>query len=192
MLFVQSSSVNEVDKTYVAETTDGGKTFHFVSWVVPLSDPYRAVMPAVSKLKDGSLVVALRRRNKANGLCWVDVYGSKDNGRTWAFFSRVGETEKENGNPPALVALKDGRIACAYGDRTRVKLFARISSDGGKSWGEELIVRDDFQPDKFGYMDFGYPQLAVNHKNKLVALYYWATKENPHQHIAITIWKPKK
>ncbi len=35
-----------------------------------------------------------------------------------------------------------------------------------------------------------YPQLAVNHKNKLAALYYWATKENPQQHIATTIWKP--
>jgi len=65
-----------------------------------------------------------------------------------------------------------------------------VSSDGGKSWGEEIIVRDDFQTDKFGDKDFGYPRLAVNHKNKLVALYYWATKENPQQHIATTIWKP--
>ena len=65
-----------------------------------------------------------------------------------------------------------------------------VSSDGGKSWGEELIVRDDFQPDKFGDKDFGYPRLAVNHKKELVALYYWATKENPQHHIAETIWKP--
>jgi hypothetical protein len=41
-------------------------------------------------------------------------------------------------------------------------------------------------------MDFGYPQLAVDHKNNLVALYYWATKDNPQQHIAETIWKHKR
>jgi hypothetical protein len=147
-------------------------------------------MPAVCRLKDGSIAVALRRRMLDKDVCWVDAYGSADNGKTWSFLSRVGETGEGNGNPPAMVALNDGRIACAYGDRTRVKLFARISSDGGKSWGEEIIVRDDFQTDKFGDKDFGYPRLAVNHKNKLVALYYWATKENPQQHIATTIWKP--
>jgi hypothetical protein len=178
------------DKTFVAETTDGGKTFHFVSWIVPLSDPHRAVMPSAARLKDGSLVVALRRRNGPKDLGWVDVHGSKDNGKTWDFLSKVGDTGKRNGNPPALVALKDGRIACTYADRSRVKLYTRISSDGGKSWGKELIVRDDFQPDSFGDMDFGYPRLAVNQKNKLVNLYYWATKEIPQQHIATTIWKP--
>ncbi len=192
LIFMSARGENEayLDKTFVAETTDGGKTFQFVSWVVPLNDPYRAVMPAVSKLKDGTIVVAMRRRNKENGLGWVDVYGSKDNGRTWAFFSRVGETGKHNGNPPALVALKDGRIACTYGDRTREKMFTRISTDGGKSWGQELILRDDFQTDKFGDMDFGYPSLAVNHKNKFVHIYYWATKENPEHHIAATVCKP--
>ena len=181
------------DKTFVAETTDGGKTFHFVSWVVPLSDPHRAVMPAVARLKDGTIVAALRRRIPGDDKtpCWVDAYGSKDNGRTWTFLSRVGETGTGNGNPPALVALKDGRLACAYGDRSRVKLFARLSADGGKIWGEEIVVREDFQPDKFGDKDFGYPRLVQNNRGELVALYYWATKELPQQHIAATIWKPE-
>jgi hypothetical protein len=178
------------DKTFVAETTDGGKTFQFLSWIVPLSDPDRAVMPQAVRLKDGSLVVAMRRRNGPKDWGYVDVYGSKDNGRTWEFLSKVGDTGKKNGNPPALVALKDGRLACAYGDRSRGKLFLRISSDGGISWEKELMVRDDFQADSFGDMDFGYPQLAENHKKKIVAMYYWATKENYQQHIATTIFKP--
>ncbi len=115
---------------------------------------------------------------------------SKDNGRTWTFLSRVGETGTGNGNPPALVALRDGRLACAYGDRSRVKLFARLSRDGGKSWAEETVLRDDFQPDKFGDKDFGYPRLVQNHQGELAAMYYWATKEQLQQHIAATIWKP--
>ncbi len=186
----RQSLTNYNDKTFVAETTDGGKTFRFLSWIVPLSDPDRAVMPQAVRLKDGSLVVAMRRRNGPKDLGYVDVYGSKDNGRTWDFLNKVGDTGQRNGNPPALVALKDGRLACANGDRSRVKLFVRMSSDGGISWEKELIVREDFQTDSFGDMDFGYPQLAVNHKNNLVALYYWATKENPQQHIAVTTWKP--
>ena len=52
-------------------------------------------------------------------------------------------------------------------------------------------VREDFQPDKFGDKDFGYPRLVQNAKGELVALYYWATKDLPQQHIAATIWKPE-
>jgi hypothetical protein len=180
------------DKTFVAETTDGGKTFHFVSWVVPLSDPHRAVMPAVARLKDGTIVAALRRRIPGDDRtsCWVDAYGSKDNGRTWTFLSRVGDTGTGNGNPPALVALNDGRLACAYGDRSRVKMLARLSGDGGRTWGEEIVVRDDFQPDKFGDKDFGYPRLVQNDKGELAAMYYWATKDHFQQHIAATVWRP--
>ncbi len=192
LLFMSSRRADEgyKDKSFVAETTDGGKTFQFISWIVPLDDPHRAVMPAVARQKDGSFVAALRRRDSAKGNCWVDAYGSTDNGRTWTFLSRVGEAGKENGNPPALVALEDGRIACAYGDRSRVKMYVRLSSDGGKTWGEEVVLRDDFQPDKFGDNDFGYPRLAVNHGNHIAAMYYWATKDHPQHHIAATLWNP--
>jgi len=187
-----------IDKSFVAETTDGGKTFQFISWIVPQTDPYRAVMPAVTKLKNSTIVVALRRRDITNdpkgtkGLAWVDCYSSKDNGRTWSYLNRVGETGKANGNPPGLTLLKDGRVICAYGDRTRGKMFARISANGGKTWSEEIVLRDDFQPDKFNNMDFGYPQLTTNHRGEVIALYYWATKDLFEHHIAGTIWKHKR
>ena len=179
------------DKTFVAETTDGGRSFHFVSWIVPLQDPYRAVMPTVGRLADGTIIAALRRRDVANNQapCWVDCYASRDNGRSWSFSSRVGQTGAENGNPPALTVLKDGRVVCAYGDRSRDKLFARVSADGGKSWGADIVLREDFQTDKFGDHDFGYPQLTTNERGEVVALYYWATKNHFEQHIAATIWK---
>ena len=180
------------DKSLVAETTDGGKSFHFIAWIVPLQDPYRAVMPAAGRLADGTIIAALRRRDVANAQvpCWVDCYTSRDNGRSWSFSSRVGHTGLENGNPPALTVLKDGRVVCAYGDRSRDKLFARVSADGGKSWGAEIVLREDFQTDKFGDHDYGYPQLTTNERGDVVALYYWATKDLPQQHIAATIWKP--
>jgi len=184
------------DKSFVAETTDGGKTFQFVSWIVPLSDPYRAVMPAAGRLPDGTLIAALRRRDVVNDgkkkiPCWVDCYTSKDNGRSWSFASRVGDTGTYNGNPPGLTVLEDGRVVCAYGDRTRGKMFARVSADSGKTWDAEVVLREDFQPDKFGDMDFGYPQLATNDRGEVLALYYWATKDLPQHFIAATIWRAK-
>lgn len=178
------------DKSFVTETTDGGKTFHFVSWIVPLNDPHRAVMPSVVKKSDGTIIAALRRRSMDKDVNWVDCYASRDKGRTWSFLSRVGETGTHNGNPPALTALKDGRLACAYGDRTRVKLYARLSSDGGKTWADEIVVRDDFQPDKFDDKDFGYPRLVQNDKGELVTMYYWATKDRLNHQIAATIFRP--
>ena len=62
-LIFMSARPNEkdyADKSFVVETTDGGKTFQFISWIVPRDDPYRAVMPSPVRLKDGSLAVALR------------------------------------------------------------------------------------------------------------------------------------
>jgi hypothetical protein len=57
--------------------------------------------------------------------CWVDAYVSHDDGRTWRFLSKVGDTGQGNGNPPALLRLRDGRLCCAYGNRDRNQLLAR-------------------------------------------------------------------
>jgi hypothetical protein len=72
-----------------------------------------------------------------------------------------------------------------------VKLFARLSADGGKTWGEEIVLRDDFQPDKFGDMDFGYPRLVQNHKGQLLAIYYWPAQDSHEPRIAGTFFDPR-
>jgi len=181
------------DRSFVAETTDGGKSFRFISWIVPKDDPYRVVMPSPVRLAHGTLAVALRRRiPQADDICWLDCYGSRDSGRTWTFLGRIAETGKHNGNPPALAVLKDGRLACAYGNRTRIGMYLRLSNDGGKTWDNEILLRNDFRMDKFSEKDFGYPRLVQNHKGELVVLYYWATKEQPQQQIAATILQPDR
>jgi hypothetical protein len=173
------------DKTFVAETVDGGKTFQFVAWVVPLEDPHRAVMPAVVKLEDGTIITALRRKNIKKDLNWVDCYCSLDNGRTWTFLSRAGKTgDDHNGNPPGLCLLSDGRLVCVFGNRTRAKMFVRLSVDGGKSWGKEIVLRE-----KFRDMDFGYAQVTQNDSGEIVAMYYLASKENKHNYIEAAIMK---
>jgi hypothetical protein len=86
--------------------------------------------------------------------------------------------------------MKDGRICCVYGNRSRKQMIARFSSDQAKTWGPEIILRNDFQVDSFDDKDFGYPRLLQRPDGKLVAIYYWATKQRPQHHIAATVWDP--
>lgn len=179
---------NRLDKTFLAETGDGGRTWRFVSWLVPWSDPFRAVMPALVDLGGGRLVAALRRRDpRAGGDSpgWIDAYGSSDGGRSWRFLSRVGQTGRHNGNPPALALLPDGRLACAYANRSHQAMVLRLSSDGGRSWSGPVGIRAN----PF-HQDMGYPQMAVNHRGELVVIYYLATAERPHSFIEATVLRP--
>lgn len=190
-LSVRSPAEWGADRTFCACTKDGGLTFKFVAWIVPPSDPYRAVMPSTIRCSANKLVSAVRRRNMTGGDddCWVDAYVSYDAGESWSYCSRIGVTGKHNGNPPALVRLVDGRLCCVYGQRNERQIIARFSLDEGVSWGNEIVLRDDYcsgQPDQ----DLGYPRLVQRFDGCLVAMYYWATKDNPHQHIAATIWAP--
>ena len=178
------------DVTFTARTTNGGKSFEFVSWIVPPTDPHRGVMPTTVRCSDTKLVTAIRRRKGSGKPCWIDAYVSNDNGNSWSFLSKVGDAGVWNGNPPALVRTKDGRLCCVYGNRSRNQMIARVSSNDGAAWGPEIILRDDFQVDAFDDRDFGYPRLVEVPGGKLVALYYWATKERPQHYIAATIWDP--
>lgn len=176
------------DKPFVAETTDGGRTFQFISWVVPWTDQCnRAAMPSTVYTREGKIIVAVRCRNPrdADQPCWIDTYISEDNGRSWSFLSKVGETGLHNGNPPALSLLRDGRLACCYANRTLRQILVRFSNDNGASWEEEIIIRDNPYES-----DIGYPQMLQNAEGKMVALYYIAREERPHSYIEAAIWNP--
>jgi hypothetical protein len=178
------------DRVFCARTADGGRSFGFLSWVVPREDPYRGVMPATVLTGPGRLVSAVRRRARREE-CWIDAYASEDEGARWSFASRVADTGGWNGNPPALAALRDGRLCCVFGDRATSRMLARYSRDGGRTWDEELVLRADFQPDSYDDPDLGYPRLVQRADGRLVAAYYWATPDQPHQFIAATIWDPE-
>jgi hypothetical protein len=173
-----------LDKPFIAESTDGGKSFQFAGWAVPWTDQFRAVMPSVVQAESGDLVMALRRRNPRDNeqSCWIDAFVSKDEGRTWSFLSKVGDAGLNNGNPPGLAIMEDGRLACCYANRTASKIFLRISENNGISWDQEIVVRDN----PFSY-DMGYPQLLQNDKGELVALYYISTEETPQSYIEAAI-----
>ena len=176
------------DRVFCARSLDGCETFRFESWMVPPSDPFRAVMPSTVQCDEGRLVAAVRRRETPKDICWIDAYVSTDAGRSWTCLGKVGDTGGNNGNPPALVQLADGRLCCVYGRRDRRQIVARLSEDEGQTWGKEAVLRDDFVLE--GGPDLGYPRVVQRADGRLVAIYYWATHEVPEQHIEATIWDP--
>lgn len=183
----QLRNASRLDKPFVAETTDGGSTFRFVSWVVPWTDTYRAVMPSTIKTASDKLIVAARRRNPLNDNqeCWIDTFISHDHGLSWSFLSEVGKTGLFNGNPAGLATLRDGRIACCYGNRNHRQIRVRFSEDEGSTWTDEVVIRD-----KPMNLDIGYPQLMQNSKGEMVALYYITSPDLPHSYIESAVWRP--
>lgn len=181
------------DRAFFARTDDGGQTFEFLGWMTGEPLDTRSVMPATVRAANGRLVSALRRRRDealaegAPQANWVDVHESADEGRTWTLLSKVADTADgtHNGNPPAQVHLPDGRLCVAYGCRSRpYGIRARLSADDGRTWGPELSLRDDALS-----WDIGYPRMAVRPDGRLITVYYYTSREHPHQHIAATIWE---
>jgi hypothetical protein len=176
------------DRAFMARTIDGGATFNFVSWINPEADcSTRGVMPSTVRISENKLVTTLRRKYPGE---WIDAFVSYDNGNTWTFLSKVADTHCCNGNPPALVRLRDGRLCCAYGNRLNFRIEARFSEDEGLTWSDEIVLRDDYQTDAYGDADLGYCRMVQRPDGKLVTMYYWATPQHPTHHIAATIWDP--
>ena len=68
---------------------------------------------------------------------------------------------------------------------------ARVSDDDGRTWGPELILRDDG-----GSWDLGYPRTALLGDGKVMSAYYMNRADDDIQmdggvrHIAATIFRP--
>lgn len=179
---------NYKDRAFAARTTDGGKTFQFLGWMAGGSVDARSVMPSTVRLADNSLVTAVRRKSGTEGNYrnWIEIFASADNGVKWTSLGEAADTKEDNGNPPSLAKLKDGRLVLTYGYRAKpYGIRAKISEDHGKSWSREIVLRDDART-----WDLGYTRTLVRPDGKIVTIYYYTTDEIPEQHIAATIWDP--
>lgn len=180
----------EPDRAFCVRLTDGGRAAERFTWIQPDADHDRTMMSATVRLGENRLVSAFRVRGTQGDVNWVDAYESRDDGRLWRHLAKIGDCGSHNGNPPAMIALRDGRLFCAYGDRSRRKLFARISADAGRNWGEELVLRDDYDGDTAGEVDFGYPRAFQSPDGNVNVVYYWADLEHEANYIAVTRFDP--
>ena len=145
-------------------------------------------MPASVRLPDTRILAAVRcqeggtdrRRN------WIDLYQSEDEGTSWTYLSRPVENAGNGGNPPAMLLLEDGRVCITYGYRDApFGIRAVLSDDGGTTWSEDIVLRDDG-----GNHDVGYTRSVQRADGQVVTVYYYDDHPDSERYIAATIWKP--
>ncbi|MFH1740720.1 MAG: sialidase family protein [bacterium] len=182
MAFLSGQPPTGPDRSFMARTTDGGKTWRLVSWI---SENDRGIMPSAARVSPTEIFAAVRRKEGEHG--WISGHLSNDNGETWEKVSDPAE-DLGDGNPPMVLRLQDGRICVTYGDRGNYHICARLSNDGGRTWCPEIILRDDG-----GSHDMGYTRSVQRPDGKVVTVYYfWEQKTGPERYIAATIWDPAK
>jgi hypothetical protein len=85
-----------------------------------------------------------------------------------------------------MLKLADGRVCLTYGVRkSPYYMAARISEDGGQSWGDEIVIRGDG-----GGRDIGYPRSVQRPDGRVITVYYWHDSPAETRYIAATIWDP--
>ena len=172
-------------RIFCAETRDGGQTFGHLSWLADeLPDGYE-IMPSSVRLEEGRIITASRV-----GLGqWVSsgsipIYESPDNGMSWKALPPAVPATGRLSNPPALLRLRDGRLCLVYGFRDMPSgIRARLSANAGRSWGEEIVLREDG-----GDHDLGYPRAVLNSEGNVVAAYYYNTHRDTERFIGAGIW----
>jgi hypothetical protein len=183
LVFLTASKTdNREGRPFCARTTDGGKTWTFVSWIGD-EPPGYAIMPSTVRLSDEGLLSAIRVKNQKKS--WIDAYISRDDGQHWLLRSTPAFDTGE-GNPAAMLRLADGRVCITYGVRAApFGMRARLSRDEGLTWGPDIVLRDDG-----GGRDLGYPRSVQRPDGKVVTVYYFNHDPKETRYIAATIWDP--
>ena len=143
-------------------------------------------MPSTLRLSDDTLLSIIRLRGLREGerQWWIEGFLSPDNGRNW--YRLAEPTINNHGNPPHMIALHDGRLALTYGYRDKpYGIRAVISGDHGKTWGGEIVLRDDG-----GGWDLGYPRMVQRPDGRCVTIYYFNERKRKERFIGYTIWDP--
>ena len=169
-------------RVFCARTTDGGLNWKLVSLIGPEPAAGFAIMPSTVRLPSGALVTAIRNGGAKHNS--IDVWRSDDNGAHW---NPLGDATPDIGsNPPALVQLKDGRLCLSYGYRRKpFGVRARVSGDEGRTWGPEIVLRDDGLTG-----DLGYPRSIVRPDGKVLTVYYFNGPRDEDRTIQGTFWTP--
>lgn len=191
MIFVTATTEKgeEGKGVLLARTTDGGQNFNLVSWVAT-SEKDELIMPSSLRLDERTLITAMRcsvREGEFEEVpTWIDLYESTDNGATFHYLNRPVPDAGSGGNPPSLLKLQDGRLCMTYGYRAApFGIRARLSEDGGKSWGEVIHLRDDG-----ACSDLGYTRSIQRPDGTIVTTYYFNDHVDTERYIGATLWRP--
>src|SRR5690606_5989099 len=111
--FVTTAKSNSKEgRVAFVRTIDGGLNWNLVSWITAEHGGFD-IMPSSVKLDENTWLTTIRTRLE-NGQNLISCYLSKDNGNTWNRLKDPAPDTGRGGSPPALVKLKDGRLALGY------------------------------------------------------------------------------
>ncbi len=182
VLLTSTKSDGNEGRVFACKTEDGGASFEFVSWINEFPDGYN-IMPSSVRLEDGDIVTAIRSKGSKRNNCWVDIYKSDNNGKTWKYVAQPVPDTGEGGNPGSLIKLNDQRLVMTYGSRkTPYGIFAVISENGGDLWSDPILLRESF-----GNHDIGYTRSVLREDGKVVTAYYINDDPNAERFIEATI-----
>jgi hypothetical protein len=194
LVFLTAAKSNDREgRIACVRTTDGGKTWERTAWIGPEPSGF-AIMPSSVRMQNSEILTTIRHREE--GQTWLTSYFSNDNGINW---QQLVDPVRDNVNsPPALIKLPDGRLVLSYvfrrsgADNDGSSVCARISSDNGRTWSEEIVLREK----EGANTDVGYPRIVQRPDGRLVITYYWNNSQQegkpPYRYIAATIWDPGK
>jgi BNR repeat-like domain len=187
-LFLTAAKRNEREgRVICVRTTDGGKTWALRGFVGPEPKGY-SIMPSTVRLSSTNLLTTIRSfaEGDLRRKSWIEAWSSADDGQSWTFANEPVPNTGE-GNPPHLLRLVDGRLCLTYGIRAApYRIAAKLSTDVGKSWSQEIVLRADG-----GGRDLGYVRSVQRPDGKVVTVYYfWDRATGPERYIAATIWSP--
>ncbi|MCY4779863.1 sialidase family protein [Sphingobacterium sp. UT-1RO-CII-1] len=191
--FITVAKANgEEGRIAAIRSKDGGMSWNFLSWIGDEPEGF-AIMPASVRLSETDIIVAQRRREETQRFIALSL--SKDNGRTWESLNNPVE-DTGIGNPPAMIKLQDGRLCLVYGYRADYEsiqkgtktsgIRALLSSDNGRTWSKEFVLRKDGSG-----QDIGYSRIVQRKDGKIVIVYYFMDSiTGPERYIGSTIWTP--
>jgi hypothetical protein len=189
----------------VFSSTDQGVSWQFLSR--PITDPTERglfIYPTLLKLSNGELqcyVVHLAKKGyyPVEGLLnAMAVVSSRDGGRTWSeptVISGKGAGAWKNPGKeghmyrsPWPIQLKDGRIVVIFARRRQpTGIGGIVSSDSGRTWSQELILRDDGnrwnekKHPEGDWGDLGYPVVCQLEDGRIFTAYYFNNDEAHEQ-----------
>jgi hypothetical protein len=186
LAFVTASKKNGREgRPLCVRTTDGGLNWSIQGWIGEEPEGF-SIMPSTVRLNDGALLTSVRVK-KDQQTDWLELYTSKDDGKTWSALARpTAFTGGMSGNPPGMLMLKDGRVCITYGFRGEpYGIRAVLSNDAGRTWSKEIVLRSDGAA-----WDIGYTRSVQRPDGKIVTIYYFPEQQFTERVIAATIWNP--
>ena len=172
------------NKLHVIKSTDGGYTWNYLSAIDIQEDlPGVACEAHIIQLKDLTYLAALRC--ETSGLGMTTYVMRSEDGLKWTLPEKV---ETCIGAPPHLLQLKNGNVLLTYSTRVKGGCGERacISTDGGKTWSNEMIISLADQVDGW---DLGYPSSVELDNGTIVSAFYQKFEMDPKCSFLYTKWE---